>query len=360
MLDEKEIIKQQPFFGKWMLDRRLGTGSFGSVYSIYHMQNGVKLTAAMKVLTIPQSRNDLDELRTQGMSEMEIRRFYEKQVEAFINEIRILQSFRGNDHVVCYEDHMVVKHERRIQWDIYIRMECLEPLDEYMKRIGATRQDVLKMWFDISLALVSCHSNNVIHRDIKGANILVSRDGFYKLVDFGIARHIEKNLASTAAGTYPYMAPEVQKHEQYDGRADIYSLGIVVYQLLNGNRYPFLPPNPLPFTVEQRELAITQRLSGKPIPAIPGLPPAIMKILWKSLAFDPKHRYATAAAMAQDLKNLSLTPEEALVPLFNRQGDFLPVAPQGKRKKSLRVLLTVMAILLMVFALLMIIYAMMR
>ncbi len=333
MLDEQEVRKQEPFFGKWRLDRKIGSGSFGDVYQIYHIQNGVTLYAAMKVITIPQSRSDIDELRTQGLSEQEIRSFYEKQVDAFINEIKILHHFRGNDHIVCFEDYKVVKHERRNQWDIYIRMECLEQLDTYLKRIRATRQDVLKLWFEIGLALISCHGSNIVHRDIKAANILVSREGYYKLVDFGIARHIGKNLISTAAGTYPYMAPEVQRHEPYSGQADIYSLGIVIYQLLNANRYPFLPPAPQLFSVDQRDAAIEQRLSGKTVPPIPGLPPAIMKILWKSLAFEPSHRYATAEALVRDLQNLTLTPEEASVPLFDRRGDFLPVIQRAKQKK---------------------------
>lgn len=357
MLSENEVRSCQPYFGKWMLEGKIGAGTFGSVYSIYHMQNGVKLTAAMKVITIPQSPSDLDELRGQGFSEQDIRTFYEKQVDAFVNEIRILQRFRGNDHVVCYEDHTVVCHEDKIQWDIFIRMECLEQLDDYLKRKKATRQDVLQLWCDIALALVSCHGNNVIHRDIKPANILVSREGYYKLVDFGIARHIEKGVASTTAGTYPYMAPEVQKREDYDGRADIYSLGIVIYQLFNANRYPFLPPYPQPFTATDRDNAIAQRLAGKTVPEIPGLPPAIMKILWKCLAHDPKHRYANADMLVRDLLKLSLEPGEAQVPIYDSRGELLPVESWVKRKKPITIVLIVFAGLLILYGLMMLIYA---
>ena len=356
MLSDSEVKAKQPYFGKWLLEERIGIGTFGSVYSIYHIQNGVKLTAAMKVISIPQSASDLEELRGQGFGEQEIKTFYEKQVDAFVNEIRILQRFRGNDHVVCYEDHTVVKHEDRIQWDIYIRMECLEQLDKYFKRTRATRQDVLQLWYDIGLALISCHENNVVHRDIKPANILVSREGYYKLVDFGIARHIEKGLASTTAGTYPYMAPEVQKHKEYDGRADIYSLGIVVYQLFNASRYPFLPPYPQPFTADDRDAAIAQRMSGKTVPSIPGLPLAIMKILWKCLAFDQKHRYPTAEAMVRDLMKLSLESEETAVPLYDNRGELLPVESWVRRKKPTQIALIVFAGLLILYGLMMLIY----
>ncbi len=356
MLTENEIRAQQPFFGNWLLDRRIGAGTFGSVYSIYHMQNGVKLTAAMKVVSIPQSASDVNELRGQGFGEKEIRAFYEKQVDAFVNEIRILHRFRGNDHIVCYEDHNVVRHQDRMQWDIYIRMEWLEQLDDYLKRKRATRQDLLQLWCDIAMALVTCHENGIIHRDIKPANILVSREGYYKLVDFGIARHIEKGVTSTAAGTYPYMAPEVQKHEEYDARADIYSLGIVMYQLLNANRYPFLPPYPQAFTADDRDKAIAQRFSGKAIPEIPGLPAPIMKILYKSLAYDQKHRYGTAELLVRDLLKLSLTPEETSVPLFDNRGELLPVETWARRKKPGQFILGTLAVLFLLCGLVMLIY----
>ncbi len=352
-MSRDDLESRQPFFGKWYLGERLGGGTFGSVYSIYHDEEGVRLYAAMKVLTVPKSQADIEELRTQGLSDTEIRAFFEKQVQSFVGEVNILRNLRGNDHIVCYEDHMVVTHRSRIQWDIFIRMERLERLDHYLKRIMATRRDVIKLWYDTTIALSICHRNSIIHRDIKPDNILVSREGYYKLVDFGIARYIGANASGTKAGTYPYMAPEVQEYQKYDNRADIYSLGIVIYQLLNANRYPFLPPSPTPFTATQRDEALSMRFSGKPIPPIPGLSPEVMKVILKSTAYNVKDRYSTAEELQRDILKMRMSREELASPLFNERGEFIPVLQKSKKKKPMRTALICFAVIVMLFALLM-------
>ena len=349
MSDEK--IKQlQPFFGKWYYDKKLGQGTFGSVYSIYHDENGVRLYAAMKVLTIPKSQAEITEMRSQGLNDDDIRTHYERQIRAIISEINIMNHFKGRDHIVCYEDHKVVRYHDKLKWEIFIRMERLERLDDYLVKKNATRMDALQMWYDISSALSVCHGNAIIHRDIKPDNILVSENGYYKLVDFGIARHLGQEFAATIAGTYPYMAPEVQNKQQYDGRADIYSLGIVVYQLLNANRYPFLPPYPQPITVDDRDRAIALRFSGKQVPPIPGVSPDIMKVLLKSIAFDPKHRYSNIEELLRDVASLQIDKQEANIPLFQGQVN-LRKEPDEKTDK-LRPWLLALAISLIVMALL--------
>ena len=104
-----------------------------------------------------------------------------------------------------------------------------------------TEKEVIKLGMDLSKALEYCRKLKIIHRDIKPENIFVSRFGDFKLGDFGIAReqaHTVGNMSKK--GTYSYMAPEIYKGEKYDSSIDIYSLGIVLYELLNQNRLPFL------------------------------------------------------------------------------------------------------------------------
>ena len=342
---ESDIRRLEPFFGKWYLDRWIGSGTFGDVYSIYHYENGVRLQAAMKVLRVPKSQDSIDRMRAEGMSDREIRACLEKQVEGLIHEVQIIQRFRGNDHIVCYMDHAVVEHKTRIQWDIFICMELLEPLEDYLKRINATEWDVLKMWYSICQALVVCHGNNIIHRDIKIDNILVSREGYYKLVDFGISKHIGADLARTLAGAYPYMAPEIPRLEPYDGQADIYSLGMVVYRLLNAGRIPFLPPYPNVFTQEQRERAIEMRIKGKQIPRIPGLRPELMNVLAKCLEYNPNKRYASSKELLQAISKLGKNSEKYKIPLFDAQKNWLPL-PRKKGKSQYWLLILLAAVLL--------------
>ena len=137
----------------------------------------------------------------------------------------------------------MIPHEDGIGWDILIQMELLTPLNRHVAEHGMTRWDVIRLGIDLCRALELCQKHDVIHRDVKPENILVSKNGDYKLGDFGIARMVKKaGSALSRKGTDAYMAPEVYKGEEYDGRADIYSLGLVMYRLLNGNCAPFLPP----------------------------------------------------------------------------------------------------------------------
>ncbi|HET9409536.1 MAG TPA: protein kinase [Candidatus Sulfotelmatobacter sp.] len=182
----------------------------------------------------------------------------------------------------------------------YIVMEYLsgEPLD----RIIQTRRELplaskLKIIEQICYALGYAHRNDVIHRDVKPANVIVQSDGVAKLLDFGIARQ-EKNdghLTRTGhvIGTIHYMAPERLKNEAFDGRSDIFSVGVMLFQLLTGS---------LPFP---GEYAIVQKILAEKQPPlsefISGYPPALDPILDRALAKNPDDRYTTADDMAADL-----------------------------------------------------------
>lgn len=121
-------------------------------------------------------------------------------------------------------------------------MELLTPLNTYYTTYPPTEADVIRLGIDMCRALEVCAKENIIHRDIKPSNIFVSEHGDYKLGDFGVARHLEASCRELSKkGTYDYMAPEVYRDSVYDARADIFSLGIVLYKLMNNGRIPFLP-----------------------------------------------------------------------------------------------------------------------
>ena len=130
----------------------------------------------------------------------------------------------------------------------YIVMELIEGITlkkyiERRKKLGI--RESIEVSMQVSRGLQAAHSEHIIHRDIKPQNILISDNGDFKLGDFGISRTMEKTTGGMSKkGTYKYMAPEVFRGEDYDSTADIYSLGIVLYMLLNGNRTPFLPQAP--------------------------------------------------------------------------------------------------------------------
>ena len=111
-------------------------------------------------------------------------------------------------------------------------------------------------------ALELCRENNIIHRDIKPQNIFVSRYGVFKLGDFGVAKASTIRTSADKVGTYSYMAPEVYKGKGYDDRVDIYSLGMVLYWLLNERRGPFLPMPPQTPTANKIAVQTNNRISS--------------------------------------------------------------------------------------------------
>ena len=203
-------------------------------------------------------------------------------------------------NIVSCDDVRYVQHDDGIGWDIFIKMELLTPLTKVLT--GQPSEDaVIKLGLDMCNALEECRKHDVIHRDIKPQNIFVSAKGDYKLGDFGIAKTVEKTMGGTKIGTYKYMAPEVYNNQPYGHSADIYSLGMVLYWLLNYRRHPFLPLPPEKLKAGMEEEARHRRMSGQPLCA-PACGSELLKtIVLKACAFDPTQRYQTPAQMRKDL-----------------------------------------------------------
>jgi len=302
-VDDINIKKYEPLFGSWTIDRVLGEGSFGKVYALKKTDFGKEYYSALKVITIPQSKSEISSLRSEGMSEMSIKTHYDQFVKDVVSEFELMARFRGNSNIVSYEDHMMIPHEDGFGYDILIRMELLTSLVSVLERNNFKRSDVIQLGIDMCKALELCQKDNIIHRDIKPDNIFVSEHGNYKLGDFGVARTAEKTGGEMSKkGTYTYMAPEVYKGESYNISVDLYSLGIVLYRLMNGNRTPLLPPPPAQVTHSDRENALARRMSGEKIPPPKDADIRLANIIMKSIEYNPRDRYANAKQMREDLE----------------------------------------------------------
>ena len=151
-----------------------------------------------------------------------------------------------------------------------------------------------------------CEKLNIIHRDIKPDNILVAADGTCKLCDFGIARHIDRlKSVLSVKGTYTYMAPEIYHGNKYGKSVDIYSLGILLYRLMNRNRDAFINPGKQMVYYRDREEALRRRMGGEILPAPADATPEFAQIIRKACAYSAKDRYESPSAMKKDLQLLS-------------------------------------------------------
>ena len=302
----EEYRKYEPVFGSWYLSRFLGKGSFGKVFEITREEFGTVYRSALKIITIPQDEDDVKTRLTEGSDMDSISAYYNDVLREIVNENEIMAQLKGNSNIVSYEDHQIIPHEDGIGYDILIRMELLTPLLDRLMEGKLSEEEVVHLGTDMCKALELCHRKNIIHRDIKPQNIFISDNGDYKLGDFGIARTIEKTTGGMSKkGTYKYMAPEVFRGEEYDSTVDIYSLGIVLYSLLNGNRGPFLPPPPARVSHNDEEEARLRRFRGEPIPPARDASPVLSYIISKACAASPADRYQTAEQMRFDLESYS-------------------------------------------------------
>ena len=312
--------------GKWRITASIGAGSFGRVFKIERSDGLLSETSALKVITVPRSDAELQALRSGGMSTAQARQYLEGMANDVVREVSIMSKLKGCSNIVSYEDCEKVPHAGGIGWDILIRMELLHPLLTYAYEHPFSRRDIIKLGIDISRALELCQRYNIIHRDVKPENIFVSENGDFKLGDFGISRSFAQTAAaSTRVGTGNYMAPEVFRGEKYGFSVDIYSLGLVLYRLLNKNRLPFLPPAPQGMLPSDQEAAFAKRISGAPIPPPYYSQGRLPEIVLKACAYDPKDRYSSPTQMRQELEAI-----------LYEQRDAAYIYPDGDTLENLR------------------------
>ena len=298
----------------WNITRLLGEGSYGKVFEIERSEFGQTYRAALKVITVPQSSAEVRSVISEGMSVSQAEAYFHGIVEELMHEFSIMFKLKGTANVVSCEDLRVLEHPDGIGWDILIRMELLHPLLPYVYQHPMARRDIIKLGIDICKALELCQRYNIIHRDIKPENIFISDNGDYKLGDFGIARTIERTTSGLSKkGTYSYMAPEVYAGREYGFSVDTYSLGLVLYRMLNKNRGPFLPQPPEAITFSSREQALARRMSGEPLPRPFYGEGRLGEIVLKACAFDPKDRYSSPQQLRQELEAILYTQTDAAV-----------------------------------------------
>ena len=300
MKDSKETL-----WPGWETVGILGRGSFGTVYHIQRNIFGDVESAALKTISIPRNRSDIDELYGDGYSTENITKLFEGHMQSIVSEYSLMRKLSGSAYIVNCDDVRYERHADGIGWDIFIKMELLTPLTNVLPE-RVPEDTVIQLGLDMCKALEMCGRYNILHRDIKPQNIFVSTAGDYKLGDFGIAKTMVSNAGGTRIGTPRYMAPEVFNVQPYDSRADLYSLGLVLYWMLNEKRMPFQPLPPVELQPGMDQSAGFRRLSGESFPPPAHGSDALKRIVMKACAYYPENRYASAKEMLDALNALQL------------------------------------------------------
>src|SRR5829696_2188209 len=265
--------------GSYKIEKLLGAGGMGEVY--LGRDNKLDRTIALKILPW-QFLTGADRL------------------ERFQREARALSSLNHPNLVTIYE----VGEFNGLH---FIAMEFVDGQTLSSLREKLSLKELLSIVAQVAEALGAAHQSGIVHRDIKPDNVMVRADGYAKVLDFGLAKLMEptpaqRDAANTqigvAMGTLAYMSPEQASGEPIDHRTDIWSLGVVLYELVTGKK---------PFSAESRQLTINEILSTEPTPPSvirPTLPSELDLVLTKALDKDRELRYQTASDFRADIRRV--------------------------------------------------------
>jgi len=264
-------------FSRYEVEKHLGRGGMGDVYLV--RDTVINRKAALKTI-----RGDT-ELDPRQVIEMRQRFYREAQTAGKL----------AHPNIVTVHD---VGEDLGMS---YIVMEFVEgqTLTQLMKKQRLSLPQIKHVVCNAAMGLEYAHQNGVFHRDVKPDNVMVSKTGVVKVMDFGIARIVESNLTKTGSvmGTPSYMSPEQVHGQKIDARSDIFSLGVILYELLTGKK---------PFTGETMSSVMFAVMKADPAPPSTidsKIDTAWDEILRKALAKEPEGRYATAKEFAQAVRD---------------------------------------------------------
>ncbi len=272
-------------YGRYQIIQELGKGSMGMVYQSH--DPNLDIQVALKVL-----RHD--------------RVVSESFVARFLAEAKALGRL---DHPNIVRVYNVDKSEGTV----YIAMEFIEgeSLNEVMLKKRFSPEEIIELGITVAEALDYANQKGIVHRDVKPSNILVRSDGRLKITDFGIARiedpegH-QQTQAGEILGTPAYMSPEQVESKPVDGRSDLFSLGIILYELSTGKR---------PFKGENLASVFNAIIKERPSDireTAPSIPEELSAVIMKCLEKSPDDRFRTGRELAEALKDCTKKDEPAV------------------------------------------------
>jgi len=271
-VETARIRPGQTLAGKYRIVRELGRGGMGVVYEAEDLR--LKRIVALKFL--PPGLTSDQEAR-----------------ERFVHEA---QAASGLDHPnIC----TIYEIDEAEAGGMYIAMACYrgESLKEKMSRGPLEPAEAIGIALGVAEGLAKAHEQGIVHRDIKPGNIMITADGAAKILDFGLAKlggDARLTLPGTTMGTAAYMSPEQARGDNVDCRTDVWSLGVVLYEMATGE---------LPFGRDKKQAVLHE--PPRPAKDLPsGYPAELVSIMDRSLAKDPARRFPSAREMADSLLDL--------------------------------------------------------
>ena len=299
-------------FTDWHIVRKLGAGSYCSVYEVCKQTGSITERKALKHISFPRDPYELQAICSElGTSDPAVvREYIHQSVAQFEQEYQIMSDLGGQTNTVTCQDIRKIAKQDMPGYDIFFFMELLKSVSEASREQAFEEEDVIRLGIDICKALELLEKRNLIHRDIKPDNLFVNSNGDYKLGDFGAARLVSGvQSIVTTRGTPAYMPPEIAQMRPAGPWSDLYSLGLVMYRLLNNNLPPFAEDASSSGTTSL-EASGGRRLSGEKLPKPVNGSSGLVAVVMKACEFDPAKRYQKAAQMREALEALRAQAEK--------------------------------------------------
>jgi serine/threonine-protein kinase len=293
------MAKKTTKIARYRIIDELGRGAMGIVYKAE--DPNLDRLVALKTIILPEDAEEHGEYRK--------RFFLEAKAAGKLNHPHIVTTFDCGEH----------------EGMAYMAMELLEGIDlrTRMTKQGVTALEAVEIARQVAEGLGYAHERGVVHRDIKPGNIMLNGGGKAKIMDFGLARMRmadHKTSTGMVLGTPRYMSPEQISGQPVDQRSDIFSLGIVLYEMLTGTRL-YSGEN-----IEQVQHSITQTEHVPPTRVVPGLPAMIDFVVARALKKDPAVRYQDAYELAADLETC----------LAELRGQAAATEPSGDKSRTMK------------------------
>lgn len=295
-----------PLWKQWYIEEQISRDVYGCVYKAVKKDDYGKYASIIKHIEIPLEGITASDLVSFGVisDEASAPSYYERVCKRVINEINVCYSLKGNSNIVSYEEHFVSHRADNTGFDLFVRMEHLTPLN-YCTDKATTEKDVIKLGIDICNALILLEKKGIVHGDIKPANIFVNSDDTFKLGYFGEGKVLKDAMDIQTGKPSPYMAPELLNPHSLSKVSDIYSLGTVMYTLLNNYRKPFIPDDVEIITGDLLIEADRRRFSNEKMNPPKNCSKELADIILKACEFSPADRWQNAEALKKALTDYS-------------------------------------------------------